>query len=412
MPIPPIVSIPTSMHIGAPAKPIVKAGEAVRVGQMIAEAAGFVSASVFSSVSGKVKRLDSMEDAMGRTVITVVIETDGEQTPVDGLSPRTVTTAAELADAARDCGLVGLGGAGFPTAVKLAADPERVEYILINGAECEPYITSDTRTMVESADTLAEGARLLAELYGAEIIFGVEKNKPEAIAALRAAIGNAPRISVKALPGIYPQGGEKVLVYNTIGRIIGEGQLPLDVGCIVLNCTTLAELMRFLRTGMPLVERTITVDGSAVAEAKNVTVPIGASLKDVFDFCGGFRCEPRKVLYGGPMMGITLPDLTYPVMKMNNAILAFAEKEAALPDPTDCIRCGKCADACPVRLTPYAIASAVKHGDTDSLAELKLMLCMECGCCSFICPARRPLVQQNKIGKTMVRAAQNNKGGK
>ena len=408
MPIPKIVVIPMSMHIGAPAKPIVKVGDEVKVGQMIAEAGGFVSAAIFASVSGKVKKLDSLTDSFGRTVGTVVIESDGLMTPVEGLSPRTVSTPSELSDAARDAGLVGLGGAGFPTAVKLAADAARVSQIVINGAECEPYITTDTRTMIDDAATVAEGARLLSSIYGAEVIFGIEKNKPEAIKAISREVSGDERIRVMPLPEIYPQGGEKVLIYHTTGKLVGAGKLPLDVGVIVLNCTTLAALVRFLKTGMPLVEKTITVEGSAVCEPRNVVCPIGTSMQEVYDFCGGFRCQPRKLLYGGPMMGVTVPDAGYPIMKTTNAIVALAEADAVLPEATECIRCGKCASACPLHLTPYAIASAAKHEDTAALAELSVGLCMECGCCSFICPARRPLVQNNRLGKSILK----NKGGK
>lgn len=410
MPPPSLVTIPMSMHIGAPAKPIVKPGDTVAVGQMIAEAGGFVSAAVFASVSGKVKKLDTMTDSAGRTLQTVVIESDGLMTPTEGLASRTVNTPSELSDAARDAGLVGLGGAGFPTAVKLAAPAEKVSYIVINGAECEPYITSDTRTMVEAAELLAEGAALLSEIYGADVIFGIEKNKPQAISALCAALAENPRASVKVLPSLYPQGGEKVLVYNCIGRIIGEGKLPLDVGAIVLNCTTLAKLMEFLKTGMPLVSKTVTVDGSAIKEPKNVVCPIGTPIGEVIEYCGGCSKEPRKVLYGGPMMGITVPDLSYPILKNTNAITVLAE-DAVLPEPTECIRCGKCADACPLSLTPYAIASAVKHKDAEALSELSVGLCMECGCCSYICPAHKPLVQQNRLGKSILKNAAS-KGGK
>ncbi len=408
MPIPGTVVIPMSMHIGAPAKPIVKVGDEVKVGQMIAEAGGFVSAAVFASVSGKVKKLDSLTDSFGRTVATIVIESDGLMTPAEGLSPRTVSTPGELSDAARDAGLVGLGGAGFPTAVKLAADAARVSQIVINGAECEPYITTDTRTMIDDAATVAEGARLLSSIYNADVIFGIEKNKPEAIRALRGELEGETRISVTPLPEVYPQGGEKVLIYHTTGKLVGEGMLPLDVGVIVLNCTTLAALVRFLKTGMPLVEKTITVEGSAVREPRNVTCPIGTAMQEVYDFCGGFKREPRKLLYGGPMMGITVPDTSYPIMKTTNAIVALAEEDAILPEATECIRCGKCASACPLHLTPYAIASAVKHEDTAALAELSVGLCMECGCCSFTCPARRPLVQSNRLGKSILKS----KGGR
>ncbi len=410
IPTPKTVVIPMSMHIGAPAVPVVKPGDTVRVGQMIGEATGFVSASVFASVSGTVKKLDFLNDVMGRRITTVVIESDGAMTPAEGLAPRTVNTSSELADAARDCGLVGLGGAGFPTAVKLAADPAKVEQILINCAECEPYITADTRTMLDETDALVRGAHLLAALYSADVIFGVESNKREAIAKLKEAFSGEAHISVATLPAIYPQGGEKVLIYQCTGKIVGEGKLPLDVGTIVLNCSTLAKLVDFLDTGMPLVSRSLTVDGSAVSEPKNVTAPIGTPMQEIFDFCGGFRREVKKVLYGGPMMGIAVPDTSYPIMKNTNAILAMGEDTAVIPEPTACIRCGKCASACPIKLTPYAIAGAVASKNVEALAELSVGLCMECGCCSYICPARRPLVTQNKLGKSILKNAQGKAG--
>ena len=412
MPPPASVLIPLSMGIGAPSNPIVQPGEKVLVGQKIAEAGGFVGAAIFASVSGVVKKTETYRDVFGRVVSALVIESDGEMAPDPSLAPVAVSTAKELADAARACGLVGLGGAGFPTAVKLAADPAKVEYILLNGAECEPYITSDTRTMLDRTGELVAGMKLLRDLYSAAVVVGIERNKPEAIKKIREAITGENGLSVKVLPGSYPQGGEKVLIFNCTGRIVGEGKLPLDVGCIVLNVSTTVELMKFLSTGMPLVERCLTVDGSAVANPRNVIVPIGTRMRDVFDFCGGFRSEPCKILYGGPMMGIAVPDATFPVMKTTNAIVALNERDAILPDPIPCIRCGKCANTCPLRLTPFAIGDAVKKKDAEALGKLKVTLCMECGCCSFICPAHRPLVQQNKLGKAILKAAALPKGGK
>ena len=411
MPPPASVTIPLSMGIGAPATPIVQPGEKVFLGQKIAEPGGFVSAAIFASVSGTVKKTDGYRDVFGRVVSALVIESDGEMTPDPSLSPVAVSSAKELADAARACGLVGLGGAGFPTSVKLAADPAKVDYILLNGAECEPYITSDTRTMLDHTDELVSGMKLLRDLYSASVIVGIERNKPRAVKKIREAIAGEAGLFVKVLPGSYPQGGEKVLIYNCTGRIVGEGKLPLDVGCIVLNVSTTVELMKYLATGMPLVERCLTVDGSAVANPQNVIVPIGTRMQDVFDFCGGFQSEPGKILYGGPMMGIPVPDTSFPVMKTTNAIVALNERDAILPDPTPCIRCGKCANTCPLRLTPFAIGEAVRKKDAEGLAKLKVTLCMECGCCSFICPAHRPLVQQNKLGKAILKAAAP-KGGK
>lgn len=406
MPTPAAVTIPMSMHIGAPAKPIVKVGDEVKVGQMIAEAGGFVSAPIHSSVSGKVKKIDDILVAGGQFMPAVTIESDGEQTPFSELAPPVVTNYDEFIEAVRLSGIVGLGGAGFPTFIKLKVnDLSRIEAIIINGAECEPYITSDTRTMLDETDSLWEGIELLQKFLQAKrVIIAVEDNKPECIELLGKKCASAKGVEVKALPALYPQGGEKVMIFNTIGRIVPEGKLPIDVGAVVINCTTLAAIAKFIKTGMPLVQKCVTVDGSAVSEPKNVLVPIGTPMKDVFDFCGGFKKEPKKVLYGGPMMGIAVPDLDVPVLKNTNAIIALSEEDAVLPEPTACIKCGRCISHCPLRLMPADIESAYNAEDCELLAKLKVNLCMECGCCAYICPARRPLVQVNKLAKTALRS--------
>ena len=303
-------------------------------------------------------------------------------------------------------GLRGRGGAGFPTVVKLTVkNLEQVKAVIINGAECEPYITSDTRTMLDRSDELMEGARLVQHfLQVRRVIFAIEDNKPRCIQLYRKLTKDEDGMEVRALKSLYPQGGEKVLIYNTIGEIVPEGKLPLDVGAIVLNCTTLANIARYCKTGMPLVEKCITVDGSAVAKPKNVIVPIGMKLADVFEQAGGFCAEPKKVLYGGPMMGIAVPDLEQPVLKNTNAILAMTEADAVLPEPSACIRCGRCIRHCPLRLMPSHIVAAYEAGNMERLAELKVNLCMECGCCSFGCPAHRPLVQTNKLAKAKLAA--------
>jgi len=407
MPVPATVTIPMSMHIGAPAKPVVKVGETVQVGQIIAEGGGFVSAPIHASVSGKVKKLDEILGSNGAYMTAIVIESDAEQTPFEGLAPRKVETCEEFVAAVRDSGIVGLGGAGFPASVKLAADPAKVEAIILNGAECEPYITSDTRTMLDRSEEVWAGIQLLQKLYSPErIIIGIEKNKPECIALYKELCASTTGVEVGVLPSIYPQGGEKVLIRQTTGRIVPEGKLPLDVGCIVLNVTTLAAIVQFITTGMPLVEKCITVDGSAVAEPKNVIVPIGTAMQEVFEFCGGFKEEPKKVLYGGPMMGIAVPTLESPVLKNTNAILAFNEKDAQTPPESPCIRCGKCISQCPLNLIPTALNAAYLNGDCQTLEKLKVGLCMECGCCNFVCPANRQLVQSNKLAKAMLRTYQ------
>ncbi|MGI5984504.1 MAG: electron transport complex subunit RsxC [Clostridiales bacterium] len=409
MPTPAVVTIPMSMHIGAPAKPVVKAGDEVKVGQLIAEAGGFVSSPIYSGVSGKVKKIDDMLNSAGQRVPAVTIETDGKQELFEGIAPPKVTNLQEFLDAVKNSGVVGLGGAGFPTAVKLTVkDLSMIEAVIINGAECEPFITSDTRTMIDDADLVWQGIELLQKyLKVKRVIIGIEDNKPQCIGNFRKMCKPGCGVEVSALPAIYPQGGEKVLIYHTIGRIVPEGKLPIDVGAIVINCTTLAAVAKYIQTGIPLYEKCVTVDGSAVKKPKNVIAPIGTPLKDVFEFCGGFSSEPKKVLYGGPMMGIAVPDLEQPILKNTNAILAFNEKDAELPKETACIRCGRCIAHCPLNLAPVNIETAFRLKDAASLDILKVNLCMECGCCAFVCPANRPLVQVNKLSKAMLRNYQN-----
>ncbi len=403
IPVPQQLVIPMSMHIGAPAKPVVKPGEDVKVGQLIAEAGGFVSAPIYSGVSGKVIKIDELVVSNGSTVPAIRINSDGEQTVLEDLAPPTVTDYESFLEAVRNSGVVGLGGAGFPTSVKLKVDLEKVDAIIINGAECEPYITSDTRTMLDRTDEVWAGVEMLQKyLQAKRIIIGIEDNKPQCIAKFNELCKTTQGVEVAALPSMYPQGGEKVLIFNTIGKIVPEGKLPIDVGAIVINCTTLATIAQYIQTGMPLVEKCITIDGSAVANPQNVIAPIGTPMKDLFEACGGFKTEPRKVLYGGPMMGIAVPDLENPVLKNTNAVLAFDEKDAKPPEPTACIKCGRCIAHCPLKLMPADIEKAFSLERPEDLKELKVNLCMECGCCSFVCPAKRPLVQVNKLSKAML----------
>jgi electron transport complex protein RnfC len=337
------------MHIGAPSTPVVKPGDEIKVYQLIAEASGFVSSPVYSGVSGKVKSISPLRVASGQQIPSVVIETDGRQTPCEGVAAPTVTNLQEFVAAVRDSGVVGLGGAGFPTAVKLTIkNIDQCEYIIVNGAECEPYVTSDTRTMIDNQDLVWDGILLLKKYFSkAQIIIAIEDNKPQCIKSFQQLCTAADGIKVFPLVSRYPQGGEKVLIYHTTGRIIPEGKLPIDVGAVVINCTTLAAIARYIKTGIPLVEKCVTVDGSAVKQPQNVIAPIGTPLRNLFEFCGGFKSEPQKVLYGGPMMGTIVPDLDAPVLKNVNAVLALDETEASLPPETDCIRCGRCIDICP-----------------------------------------------------------------
>ncbi len=402
------VTLPMSMHIGAPAKPIVKVGDPVKVGTRIAEAGGAVSAPIHATVSGKVAKIVDYLLSDGRTVPAVILESDGEMTPDEALTPPAVNSREDLIEAIKNAGLVGLGGAGFPTHFKLNADPARIEYLIINGAECEPYVTSDTRTMVDRADDMEVALEALKKHVGIRnMVIGIESNKKKAIEAMEALMKKVAspdcQAQVKVLPAVYPQGGEKVLIYHTTGRAVPVGKLPIDVGCVVINCTTLAAIGAYLKTGMPLVEKCVTVDGGAVKQPGNVIVPIGTAMADVFAHCGGFTSEPTKVLYGGPMMGISVPDISAPVLKNTNAILALTAKEIKAPGETACIRCGTCTNTCPFGLNPAMISRAYQKRDAEALGALDLMACMECGCCSFVCPANRPLVQTNKLAKVFLK---------
>ena len=403
MEIPDSVVIPMAMHIGAPCKPLVKKGDTVCVGQPIGEPAGFVGAPIHASVSGVVESMSKVQLFNGQSE-AIVIKADKEQTVWEGVKPPEVNDTKSFLDAVRASGLVGLGGAGFPTSVKLSVkEGVTVDYLIINGAECEPYLTSDFSTMTIDADALVKGAEMVRKYIGVKhIILGIENNKPEAVKLLREKTKDIQDFSVESLPSIYPQGGEKVLIYNMTGRIVEAGKLPLDVGCIVMNVTSLAFLAKYMETGMPLIEKCVTVDGSAIAHPCKVIVPIGTRIKDLIEAAGGYKCPPHKILMGGPMMGIAVPNDEVPVIKNNNGILAFNEKDALLPPESPCINCGRCVHACPLRLMPNRIARAFEREDLEELADLKVNLCMECGCCSFICPAKRDLVLRNKLSKNML----------
>ena len=406
LPTPKTVTVPLVMHIGASAVAVVKAGDHVDVGTLIAEQNGPVSAPIHSGVSGTVKAIDLQLQSNGQKIPAIVIETDGANTQDPALAPPAVTDRASLVEAIRKSGVVGLGGAGFPAHIKFNADPAKIETLIVNGAECEPYITSDTQTMLYRAEEMAYALRMIEEFLGIRrVIIGIENNKKNAIAKMRELAAADSCVQVKVLPAVYPQGGEKVLVYHTTGKVIPVGKLPLDVGCIVVNCTTLAAIGRYLQTGMPLVEKCVTVDGSAVAAPKNVLAPIGTPVEELFNFCGGFKEEPGKVLYGGPMMGIAVPDLSAPVLKNTNAVLAFEQKDSAPAKETACIRCGSCYNQCPFGINPAGIERAYAVGDTAAMEKWGVDACMECGCCSFVCPAHRPLVQTNKLAKAALKTA-------
>lgn len=402
---PPYIILPLSMHIGKPAVPTVKPGDHVDVGQLVASADGYISAPIYSGVSGTVKKCDDVLSSSGGYVPAIMVESDGLMTRFEGMAPPAVHDKDSFIAAIRDSGIVGLGGAGFPTYVKFnVKDSSAIEELIINGAECEPYITCDTRTMIDRADDVELAISLCIKHLGIKkVIIAIERNKPDAIAKMKEIASRIPEVTVKPLPASYPQGGEKVMIFNTTGKIVPPGKLPLDVGCIVCNCTTMAAIAEYVRTGMPLVEKCVTVDGGAVRSPGNYIIPIGTTFEYLFDAVGGFSKKPEKVLYGGPMMGIAVPNLSVPVLKNTNAVLALDEKQAKVPKPTACIRCGSCVNRCPLGLRSTDIGVAYKARDGEALKKLHALTCMECGCCAYVCPAKRPLVQTNRLAKAVLR---------
>lgn len=407
------VLLPLSQHIGAPATPTVSVGDEVKVGQRIADAGGYVSSPIYSSVSGKVAKIEDYLRPDGRRVPAIRITSDGLMTPFEGITPPKVTDLESLITAARDSGLVGLGGAGFPVSVKLdALKKGNIDTLIINGAECEPYITCDTYCMLNESDWIYKGVKLFESFAPTleRIIIGIEKNKPLCIENITKLFANDEKITVKRLPDTYPQGGEKVLIYNTTGRIVSEGKLPADVNVLVMNVTSLSILAKYVETGAPLVSRCVTLDGTAVAEPKNIIVPIGTSIKDLIEFGGGLKEDAGKVLFGGPMMGTPASSLDEPIVKTTGGITVMGRKEAILADATPCIHCGRCVRGCPLHLSPITFSHALsvesKEEKIAILEDSKVMLCMECGCCSYSCPANRPLVQNNRIAKAVLREHQ------
>ena len=366
MPPPAQVTIAMSQHLGAPCEPVVQVGDHVEVGQVIGDSDQFVSAPVHASVSGTVSAVTTLLLPGGRTTKALVIDSDGEQRVHESVRPPVVESREDFLKAVRASGLVGLGGAGFPTHIKLnPKNLDEVDTLIINAAECEPYITTDYRECMENSWDIVSGVQTVMEfLETRQVIIAIEKNKPAAIAELSriAASVSQPekQVLVKSLPARYPQGAEKVLIAACTGRQVPPGKLPADVGCVVMNVTSVAFLARYLKTGMPLVEKRLTVDGSAIAHPKNVQVAIGTPVGEVIAFCGGTRFKVRKLLMGGPMMGLALMDDTMPVLKQNNAILALSEEDVLQTEASPCIRCGRCVDACPMHLVPPSIVQTMR----------------------------------------------------
>ncbi len=399
------VVIPMQQHIGAPCKPTVSVGDEVFVGTKIGDSDQFVSAPIHASVSGKVTAIKPAVVADGRTIEAVEIESDGKNALDPELKPHDPKTEQELVAAVREMGLVGLGGAGFPTHVKLTRQADKpLDTLIINAAECEPYITADDRECLEHPEDIMDGVFTLLRLMKFErVIIAVEDNKPEAIRVLYNIAADRQdtenRVTIMKLKSRYPQGAEKMLIYSATGRKLPLGKLPADVGCVVMNVTSISMISRYLRTGMPLTRKRLTVAGSAIKNPQNVLVPIGTSASDIIDFCGGYSEEPEKIIMGGPMMGAAVPSTDLPVLKQNNAILCFTKKEADLPPSATCIRCGRCAAACPMGLYPFRIAAALRREDIEDVGRLYADYCIECGCCSFSCPAKLPVTQTMRRAK-------------
>lgn len=411
MPVPAEVCIPMSMHIGAPCKPLVAKGDTVKVGQLIGDTDAFVSAPIHSSVSGTVKSIETQRNAAGGYDQVIVIETDGKQEVCEDIEIPKADNLQEFVAAVRKSGLVGLGGASFPTHIKYnPKNIDEVDTLIVNGAECEPFITSDHRLMLEDTQDIIDGIKLVMKhLNLSKGYIGVEGNKPDAIEKLKATIaeqGLADSVEVVTLQTTYPQGAERVMIYEITGKTMDAGVLPADLGVILSNITSIAFVGQYFRTGMPLIEKRMTIDGSAIAEPGNVIAPLGTRIHDIVEFMGGYKAEPKKILMGGPMMGRAIFSDEMPIIKNNNAILAFDGPQSLVPEETNCINCGRCHKACPFNLLPTALSEAMENKDAARLEQLKVMQCMECGSCAYVCPARRPLGFNNKLGKAILKEAQ------
>ena len=404
---------PLSQHIGAPAKAVVKRGDRVLAGQKIGEPGGFVAAPVFSSISGIVKKIEPHLTVTGAMVESIFVENDGlyERVPVPEKRALKDLSGEEILARVREAGVVGMGGAGFPTHVKLAPkDPDKIDYVLVNGAECEPYLTSDYRRMMDEPEQVIEGLRVILKLFpGARGYICVEDNKMDCVERLRNLLLNDPRIGVKVMKTKYPQGAERMMIAAATGREINSSQLPADAGCIVDNVETVAAIYRAVIEGEPMLEKTVTVTGDGIQEPGNFKVPLGTDFASIIEAAGGLKGSPEKIIAGGPMMGNALFDLHVPVTKTTSAILCMEKDEVSHKEMTACINCGRCVSACPEHLLPARLADFALRHDEERFAAFDGLECCECGCCNYVCPAGRMLTQWIKSMRRLVLASRKKK---
>ena len=408
-----ILVYPLSQHIGAPASPIVAVGDTVLRGQKIAEAGGFVSAPVFASVSGTVKAIEPRHVATGDLVNSIIIENDGEMKETDfhGVEDVASLSKEQIIEKVKEAGVVGMGGAGFPTHVKLSPkEPDKIEFIIANCAECEPYLTADYRRMLENPEELIGGMKIVLRLFDhAKGILGVEDNKPDCIQKLKELTKDEERIEVMPLKTKYPQGGERQLIYATTGRAINSKMLPADAGCIVDNVETLVAINRAVKEGKPVMDRIFTVTGDAVANPGNFEYCIGMSYAEILEEAGGFKEDPEKMISGGPMMGFAVFSLEIPTTKTSSSLLCFKKDDVSASEVTACINCGRCVSVCPEQIVPSRLAKMSQFHDSERFEKWNGMECIECGSCSYICPAKRPLAQYIKTMKKQILAERRKK---
>ena len=400
---------PLSQHIGAPAKAIVAKGDHVLAGQKIAEAGGFVSANIFASVSGTVKAIEARLGVAGGMQESIVIENDGLYEEVEFSPERKLAdiSGKEIIEIIKEAGIVGMGGAGFPTHVKyMPKDPSAIDHIIVNCAECEPYLTSDYRRMMEEPEKIVGGLQAAMKIFDgrAKGVLAVEDNKKDAAAKLREAAKGIPDIEVVELKTKYPQGAERQLIFAVTGRQINSSMLPADAGCVVNNCDTIHAIYEAVHFGRPVMKKVMTITGNAIKEPQNLRVRTGTNFRELIEEAGGFTSEPEKIIAGGSMMGIPLISLDVPVVKTSSAILCMTKDEVAACEETACINCGRCVSVCPGRIIPAKLADYAKRHDKESFEKANGMECCECGCCSYICPAKRPLTQYIKSMRKMVLA--------